>query len=195
MAKEYQIASQQSLPYLPDTEICPTGPLLPKGRKCLFFFYFFGVYGWIEFEAFIAIGNAVGGLVTFLGIFITGGIGVALMKRQGKSILQHWRSNIGEGENNTPPLASGLSLVMGAVLMLMPGYVTDFIGLLCFIPGLRTLIGQYLLDRLGVSLHSSSLFSGFSARFNSTDDFPSYKHNDIRQNNQTMFGNKRLREK
>ena len=142
---------------------------------------FLGLYGWIEFEAFIAIGNAVGGLVTFLGIFITGGIGVALMKRQGKSILQHWRSNIGEGENNTPPLASGLSLVMGAVLMLMPGYITDFIGLLCFIPGLRTLIGQYLLDRLGVSLHSSSLFSGFSARFNSTDDFPSYNHNDIRQ--------------
>ena len=47
---------------------------------------FFGIYGWIEFETFIAIGNAVGGLVTFLGIFVTAFIGVALMKRQGKRI-------------------------------------------------------------------------------------------------------------
>ena len=43
---------------------------------------FFGLYGWFEFEVFILIGNAIGGLVTFLGIFVTAFIGVALMKRQ-----------------------------------------------------------------------------------------------------------------
>ena len=55
---------------------------------------FFGIYGWIEFEAFIAIGNAVGGLVTFLGIFVTAFIGVALMKRQGKWVLKQWQISI-----------------------------------------------------------------------------------------------------
>ena len=105
---------------------------------------FFGIYGWIEFEAFIAIGNSVGGLVTFLGIFVTAFIGVALMKRQGTWVLKQWQSSISKGEMNTSTLASGASLVLGAVLMLLPGYVTDFIGLLCFIPVLRVLIGQYL---------------------------------------------------
>ena len=124
---------------------------------------FFGVYGWIEFEAFIVIGNAVGGLVTFLGIFVTAFIGVALMKRQGKWVLKQWQSSISEGEMNTSTLASGASLVLGAVLMLLPGYVTDFIGLLCFIPILRVLIGKTLLGRLGKTVYSSSLFTGFSS--------------------------------
>ena len=74
---------------------------------------FFGIYGWIEFEAFIAIGNAVGGLVTFLGIFVTAFIGVALIKHQGKWVLKQWQSSISEGEVNTSTLASGASLVLG----------------------------------------------------------------------------------
>ena len=78
---------------------------------------FFGIYGWIEFEAFIAIGNAVGGLVTFLGIFVTAFIGVTLMKRQGMWVLKQWQSSISEGEMDTSTIASGASLVLGAVLM------------------------------------------------------------------------------
>ena len=122
-----------------------------------------GLYGWIEFEAFIAIGNAVGGLVTFLGIFVTAFIGITLMKRQGTWVLKQWQSSISEGEMNTSTLASGASLVLGAVLMLLPGYITDFVGLLCFTPFLRVLIGQSLLSRLGETVYSSSLFTGFSS--------------------------------
>ena len=139
---------------------------------------FFGLYGWIEFEAFIAIGNAVGGLLTFLGIFFTAFIGIALMKRQGSQVVQQWQSNISKGEINTLALANGLSLVFGAVLMLLPGYVTDFFGLLCFIPGLRALIGKSLLGRLGTSIYSSRVFSGFSSQFNSTDGLSSYNQRD-----------------
>ena len=138
---------------------------------------FLGLYGWIEFEAFIAIGNVLGGLVTFLGIFGTAFIGITLVKRQGLSVIQQWQSSVSEGKINTSTLASSVSLVSGAVLMLLPGYVTDFIGLLCFIPGLRVLIGQSLLSQLGASVYSSKLFSGFSARFDSTDGLSSYNQN------------------
>ena len=137
---------------------------------------FFGIYGWIEFEAFIAIGNSVGGLVTFLGIFVTAFIGVALMKRQGTWVLKKWQSSISEGEINASTLASGASLLLGAVLMLLPGYVTDFIGLICFVPVLRVVIGQFLLSRLGQTVYSSSLFTGFSTRFGSTDGFSPNDH-------------------
>ena len=142
---------------------------------------FFGIYGWIEFEAFIAIGNAVGGLVTFLGIFVTAFIGVALMKRQGTWVLKQWQRSISKGEVNTSTLASGASLVLGAVLMLLPGYVTDFVGLLCFVPVLRVLIGQSLLSRLGETFYSSSLFTGFSSQFRSKDGFSYSSYKDIKQ--------------
>lgn len=135
---------------------------------------FFGLYGWIEFEALIVIGNTVGGLITFLGIFVTAFIGVALMRHQGISVIQRWQSGINEGEINKSTIASGLSLLLGSVLMLLPGYITDFIGLICFIPGPRTLIGKFLLSHLSASVYSSGLFSGFSARFGSTNDLSSY---------------------
>ena len=148
---------------------------------------FFGICGWIEFEVFIAIGNAVGGLVTFLGIFVTAFIGVALMKRQGKWVLKQWQSSISEGKINTSTLASGASLVLGAILMLLPGYVTDFIGLLCFTPVLRVLIGQSLLSRLGETVYSSSLFTGFSSQFGSRDGFSSNKYRDTRQKRPSSY--------
>ena len=148
---------------------------------------FLGIYGWIEFEAFIAIGNTVGGLVTFLGIFVTAFIGVALMKHQGTWVLKQWQSSISEGEMNTPTLANGASLVLGAVLMLLPGYVTDFIGLLCFIPILRVLIGQFLLSRLGETIYSSSPLMGFSSQFRSKDGFSSYSYKDTKQKRSSPY--------
>ena len=148
---------------------------------------FFGIYGWIEFEAFIAIGNAVGGLITFLGIFVTAFIGVALMKRQGTWVLKQWQSSISEGKMNTSTLASGASFVLGAVLLLLPGYVTDFIGLLCFIPGLRLIIGQFLLNQLGASVHSSKLFSDFSTLSSPIDGLSSYSQNHKRPTRHSSF--------
>ena len=152
---------------------------------------FFGIYGWIEFEAFIAIGNAVGGLATFLGIFVTAFIGVALMKRQGIWVFKQWQSSISEGEMNTSTLASGASLLLGAVLMLLPGYVTDFIGLLCFIPILRVLIGQFLLSRLGEAVYSSSLLKGFSSQFRSKDGFSSYNYKDTKQKRPSSYAHQK----
>ncbi len=136
---------------------------------------FFGLYGWIEFEAFIVIGNMVGGLVSFLGIFLTAFIGVALMKRQGAAVLGHWQTSLRKGEVHTSTLANGVSVILGAFLMLLPGYVTDFAGLLCFAPGLRILIGQAFLSRLGTSVFSSGFATGFSTRFGATEGF-STKH-------------------
>ena len=152
---------------------------------------FFGIYGWIELEAFIVIGNAVGGFVTFLGIFVTAFIGVALMKRQGASVLKEWQSSVSEGEMNTSTLASGASLVLGAVLMLLPGYVTDFIGLLCFIPVLRVLIGQSLLSRLSETVYSSSLFTGFSSQFRSKDGSSYYSYKDTKQERPSYYAHQK----
>ena len=152
---------------------------------------FFGIYGWIEFEAFIAIGTSVGGLVTFLGIFVTAFIGVALMKRQGTWLLKQWQSSINEGEMNTSTLASGVSFVLGAILMLLPGYITDFIGLLCFIPVLRVLIGQSLLSRLDGPIYSSNLFTNFSSLFSSKDGFSAHSYKNTKQKKSSYYAHQK----
>ena len=121
----------------------------------------FGLYGWIEFEALILIGNEIGGLASFLGIFVTAFIGMWLLRTQGQAVMMRWQSNLNRGEIETDSLASGLSLLLGGFLMLLPGYVTDAIGILCFVPGVRFIIGNALLSRL----HIAKVQNMFGARF------------------------------
>ena len=54
----------------------------------------FGLYGWIEFEALILIGNEIGGFASFLGIFITAFIGMWLLRAQGRAVMARWKSNL-----------------------------------------------------------------------------------------------------
>ena len=108
----------------------------------------FVIYGWVEFEAMAVVVDAIGGLLGFLGIFATAIVGIQLLRSQSAKVMSSFRSQLVRGELNTDAIASSLSLLLGAILMLLPGYVTDFLGLLCFIPGLRTLIGRFLAARM-----------------------------------------------
>ncbi len=133
----------------------------------------FGLYGWVEFEALIFIGSEIGGLACFLGIFVTAFIGMWLLRSQGRAVLARWQANLTRGEVETASLASGLSLLLGALLMLLPGYVTDAMGILCFIPGLRFLIGSALLSRFQLvnvqNMFGQRFSSGFSPASDSRD--------------------------
>ena len=128
----------------------------------------FGLYGWIEFEALILIGNEIGGLASFLGIFVTAFIGMWLLRTQGRAVMARWQSNLHKGEMETDSLASGLSLLLGGFLMLLPGYVTDAIGIFCFVPGLRFIIGTALLSRLHIASIQNMFGSRFTGGFAST---------------------------
>ena len=45
-------------------------------------------------------------------------------------------------------LAAGVSSLVGAILMLIPGYLTDLCGLVLFLPVIRTLAGAIILKRI-----------------------------------------------
>ena len=45
-------------------------------------------------------------------------------------------------------MADGAAIAAGAVLMLIPGYITDAMGLLLFVPGIRTFFGAGLISRM-----------------------------------------------
>ena len=103
--------------------------------------------GWVEFEALIFVGNIVGGFLSFIGIFLTAFIGIYLIRRLNRRVFMSWQS---ERQNNKPglsKLAEGLSILLGGLLLVIPGYLTDLIGLICMIPILRTLIGSIIIAR------------------------------------------------
>ncbi len=103
------------------------------------------IWLWAEISTFIYIGSEVGGLFTLLGVFVTAIFGIALLKRQGLSVLNRIRADLAKGRAPVTSIADSISMVVGGALMLIPGYITDIVGFLLFLPGLRTLAGVNLL--------------------------------------------------
>ena len=123
----------------------------------LFFLFGFILWGWAEMSAFIYIGGEIGGLFTMLGVFVTAIIGLSLLKSQGGAVMTKIRTDLAQGRAPVGSVADSISLAVGGILMLIPGYVTDGIGVLLFIPGLRTVAGAWMLSQLV----TNNRFKGF----------------------------------
>ena len=108
---------------------------------CLFLLFGFILWGWAEMSAFIYIGGEIGGLFTLLGVFATAIIGLSLLKSQGGAVMTKIRTDLMQGRAPVGSVADSISLSVGGILMLIPGYVTDGIGILLFIPGCAQLPG------------------------------------------------------
>ena len=105
----------------------------------------FIVYGWIEFEVFIVVGNIFGGLITFLGLFFTAFLGILLIRRLTKMVFMAWQSEYKKNDYGLSKLAEGLSILFGGLLLVIPGYFTDLIGLMCMVPIIRVFIGSIII--------------------------------------------------
>ena len=109
---------------------------------------FLGLWAWAELAVFIAIGSEVGALLTIIGIAVTAMVGLWLLKSQGRAIMASLQQKMARGEAPVASMADGAAIAAGAVLMLIPGYITDAMGLVLFIPGVRTIIGAGLIARM-----------------------------------------------
>jgi UPF0716 protein FxsA len=145
-------------------------------------FLFFGVilWGWAEISAFIYIGNEIGGLLTLLGIFCTGIIGLSLLKSQGGAVMAKIRIELAQGRAPVGSIADSISLATGGILMLIPGYVSDGIGGLLFVPVLRTIAGGWILHHLT----TNNSFRGFihvgkQNGFAASDAQPFHENGDV----------------
>ena len=109
---------------------------------------FLGLWAWAELAVFIAIGSEIGALLTIIGIAVTAMVGLWLLKSQGRAIMASLQQKMARGEAPVASMADGAAIAAGAVLMLIPGYITDAMGLVLFIPGARTIIGAGLIARM-----------------------------------------------
>ncbi len=88
----------------------------------------------IEIYLFIKIGSQIGAFNTVLLIFLTAVIGLIYVRYEGFNTL---KSAIGQMLKNELPIfeiMSGAALVIGAFLLIVPGFLTDILGLLFVIP-------------------------------------------------------------
>lgn len=91
----------------------------------------------LELSLLMHLGAAFGALPTLLLVLITAVLGAQLMHSQGVGVLTRIQQSLARREVPTLELLNGAVVLLGGLLLLIPGFVTDAIGFLCLIPPLR----------------------------------------------------------
>lgn len=96
----------------------------------------------VEIALFIQVGGLIG-LWPTLGLVVLASVGgVALMRRQGLRTLERLMASLEAGGGPGEPLAHGALMFIAGVLLLIPGFFTDAVGLLLLVSAVRArLIG------------------------------------------------------
>ena len=105
----------------------------------------------IEIAVFIYVGQAIGVWKVIALVFLSAIIGAMLLRYQSLSVLKKINRDIRQGQTPEVGLVDGVLIVIGALLLIIPGFVTDAIGLLLMIPFVRGAIRHAVRSRITVT--------------------------------------------
>jgi len=105
----------------------------------------------VEIGLFVTVGGAIGLWATLGVVLGTGVLGMALLRRLGLRAGRDVRTRLRSFANPVAPLAQDAVMAAGAVLLILPGFLTDGIGLLLLLPPVQGLIVARLARRLRAS--------------------------------------------
>ena len=94
----------------------------------------------LEIYLMIKVGSSVGAFNTIALIFLTAIIGIYFAKLQGIRTLKSGMINLYQNKLPLYEILSGASIAVSALLLIFPGFITDFLGFLLLIPFARKII-------------------------------------------------------
>lgn len=98
-----------------------------------------------EIAILLLSGKTIGVLPTLSIIILTGVIGGYLAKKQGLEVVRKFQMDMQYGRVPGEALLDGICILIGGVLLLSPGYITDAVGFLLLIPATRASLKVILL--------------------------------------------------
>lgn len=107
-------------------------------------FLLFTIVPLIELYILIKVGQHIGALNTVAIVIFTGIFGAFLAKMEGLRVLYNVQRDLQEGKMPTNRLLDGLLILIGAVLLITPGLLTDLAGFALIIPLTRALVKAWL---------------------------------------------------
>ncbi|PHM46910.1 FxsA family protein [Xenorhabdus miraniensis] len=129
---------------------------------------------YIESVLFVRIASEVGVLLTLLLVILTSCLGVSLVRNQGIKNFMSMQQKIAAGESPAEEAIKSVSLVIAGFLLIVPGFFTDFLGLLLLLPPVQKLLTAKLLPH--INFYRPNAFDG------------SNNHSSSHQNGQTFEG-------
>jgi UPF0716 protein FxsA len=101
-----------------------------------------------EIAVIVAVGEQIGPLPTVLLLLGSAVVGTWLLKREGARTLRALRAASQEGRTPAQEAIEGLLVVVGGLMMMLPGFVTDILGLMLVISPTRHLGARFALHRI-----------------------------------------------
>ncbi|GAB4539316.1 MAG: membrane protein FxsA [Roseibium sp.] len=104
----------------------------------------------IEIAVFIWVGGLIGVLPTILLTVITALAGTMMLRQQGLSLLTRMQQELDAGRSPGNEVMQGAMIVLASIFLLIPGFVTDAVGLLLFVPPVREALARFIVSRSNV---------------------------------------------
>lgn len=108
------------------------------------------ILAWIEISIFIEVAQVMGVLLTLLLVVLTSCIGISLVKNQGMKNFMLIQQKLAAGESPAAEMVKSVSLILAGFLLLLPGFFTDFIGLLLLLPPVQKHLTLKLMPYLNI---------------------------------------------
>ncbi len=106
----------------------------------------FTIIPFIELSLLIEIGTHIGTFNTIMVIIITGVIGAFMARIAGLNVLFKIQENLREGIFPRDEIFDGILVLIGGVLLLTPGLLTDALGFFLLLPFGQTLVKKWLKE-------------------------------------------------
>ncbi len=104
----------------------------------------FVVFPALEIGVLLWSGTKIGVFNTVVLIILTGVLGVFFARKQGFEVMQKIRMTMQTGQPPGEVLLDGLCVMIGGILLLLPGFISDIIGLIFLLPLTRLLVKPYM---------------------------------------------------
>ena len=114
----------------------------------------------IEIYLFIKVGSQIGPLNTIMLVFITAFLGLIYARYEGFNTLRSGVSQLAKNEIPINEIISGAALTFAAFLLILPGFLTDFIGLLIIFPLTRKLIFKKVTNKQSSNNQKQDFING-----------------------------------
>ena len=101
----------------------------------------------IEIYILIKIGSQIGAISTILLIFTTAIVGIYYAKYEGLNTLKSGFLQLSRNEAPTYQVLSGAAIAFAALLLIIPGFVTDVLGFVLIFPPSRKLIFEKVIKK------------------------------------------------
>lgn len=100
----------------------------------------------VEIFTFAQVGAKIGGLWTVLLTLATAMFGILLVKTQGLRTLSNVREQLQQGELPAQAVAGGIMTFISGALLLIPGFITDALGLFLLLPFVQTAVAASVMQ-------------------------------------------------